>query len=62
MTLCYDIIRDVTRHVRQGYKRAWHRIVGGFLVQLSLGKEVHMHAWIDALARLCIERAYFLQI
>ena len=24
---------------------------GGFLVQLSLGKEVHVHAWIDALVR-----------
>ena len=47
--LCYDVICDITWHVRWGYKRAWRRVVGGFLVQLSLGKEVHMHASIDAL-------------
>ena len=51
MTLRYDVIRDVTRHVRWGYKRTWCHIVGDTLVQLSLGKEVHVHAWIDALAR-----------
>ena len=50
VTLCYDVIRDITRHVRQGYKRAWRRVVGDSLVQLSLGKEVHMRTWIDALA------------
>ena len=26
---------------------------GDLLVQLSLGKEVHVHAWIDALACPC---------
>ena len=50
MTLRYDVICDITGHVRWGYKRAWRRVVGGFLVQLSLGKEVHVHAWIDVLA------------
>ena len=50
--LCYDVIRDVTRHMRQGYKRAWRHVVGDSLVQLSLGKEVHVRAWIDALACL----------
>ena len=50
MMLCYDIIHDVTWHVRQGYKRTWRRVMGDTLVQLSLGKEVHVHAWIDALA------------
>ena len=45
----YDIIRDITWHVRRGYKTAWRRIVGDTLVQLSLGKEVHVHAWIDVL-------------
>ena len=49
LMLHYDVIRDVTRHVRQGYKRAWCCIMGEFLVQLSLGKEVYVHAWIDVL-------------
>ena len=50
MTSHCDVICDVTRHVHQGYKTASRRIVGDTLVQLLLGKEVHMHAWIDALA------------
>ena len=49
MMSCYDVIHDVTWHVHQGYKTAWCRIVGDTLVQLLLGKEVHVHAWIDAL-------------
>ena len=50
--LHYDVICDVTQHMRRGYKRAWHRVVGEFLVQLSLGEEVHVHTWIDALVHL----------
>ena len=51
MTSHYDVIRDITWHVCQGYKTAWCGVVGDTLVQLLLGKEVHVHAWIDALAR-----------
>ena len=29
VTLRYDVIRDITRHMRRRYKRAWHHVVGG---------------------------------
>ena len=37
MTSHSDVIRDVTRHVHQSYKTAWHRIGKDTLVQLLLG-------------------------
>ena len=51
MMLRCDVIRDVTWHVCRGYKRTWHCVMEHTLVQFSLGKEVHVHAWIDALER-----------
>ena len=51
MTSHCDVICDITWHMCQGYKMAWCRVMGDTLVQLSLGKEVHMHAWIDMLVR-----------
>ena len=37
MTSRSDVIRDVTRHVRRGYKTAWRRVGRDTLVQLLLG-------------------------
>ena len=53
MTSHCDVIRDITRHVRQGYKTARRRVVGTHWSNSCW--EVHVHAWIDALARPCWE-------
>ena len=52
MTSHSDVIRDVTWHVRRGYKTAWRCIVGDTLVQLLLGgthARMKRHAGMPAL-------------
>ena len=44
ITLWHDIIYDVIWHMLQANNRPGAMSRGGFLVQLSMGKEVHMHA------------------
>ena len=45
ITLRHDVIYDIIQHVLRAYNRPGTAvIVGEFLVQLSMGKEVHMHA------------------
>ena len=44
VTLPYDVIRDIIRHMLRVYKRVWRCAKGDSLVQPLSGKEVHVHA------------------